>query len=325
VRTNCKNKLALHTQKYTTEILAKAISSFPAFDRNGYSHYKISKERIEKVENYQKLRNEIFLFDEYTSSFYSGSVNERNQKHGYGLQMTAIGEKYEGYFENDAFQPYGRYINERGELFEGVFENGKLNGEAKLIKSDKTYTGSFFYGMRNGNGVETSETEHFEGTFKNDKKDGHGVLFFKKTNNKYDGDFKDGKMTGNCVFSWANNDRYVGNIVNGVFDGRGKYYWSDGMEYEGNYDKGVRRGFGVFKWKNGKIYKGEFENNLPHGNGVIIHNGNEKNVKSHFGTLTQLPSQDAVKDEKLVNGKEKATVPLKESLQQPQDAQVIVK
>jgi hypothetical protein len=272
-----------YTQKFLTETLANAMKFLQAFSTEDYLLYKIPKERIEKVENYPNLRTEIINVDEESNSFYSGSVNQKNQKHGYGILMKRNGERYEGYFEHDCFQPFGRYINEKGEVFEGAFENGKLNGEGKMNKSDKEYKGSFFYGLRNGYGVETSETEQYEGYFKNDKKDGNGTLTFKKTINKYIGDFKDGKMTGNCDFSWNSGDRYVGNIVNGTFDGRGKYYWSDGMEYEGNYDKGTRRGFGVFKWKDGKIYKGEFENNLPHGNGVIIHNGIEKNIKSQMG------------------------------------------
>jgi hypothetical protein len=278
-----RNLFLEYTAKYTTDTLARRLNSLGSFSATGWEDYRIPNERIERIENQPNLHNEIFILDEELSTFYSGSVNRRNQKHGYGVLMKSNGERYEGYFENDVFQPYGRYINEKGEVFEGSFENWKLNGEGLMLKADKEYRGGFFYGLRNGQGIENSETERYEGLFKNDKKDGQGVLDFKKTGNKYIGDFKDGKMTGNCDFQWKNGDRYVGNIVNGVFDGRGKYYWDDGMEYEGNYEKGIRRGFGIFKWKDGKIYKGEFEDNLPHGNGVIIHNGIEKNVKSHRG------------------------------------------
>jgi len=249
---------------------------------------KITKdieERIEKVDQNQRLKFEVFILDEDANCFYSGQMNSKKQKHGYGIMMKSNGERQEGYFENDSFQPYGRYINEKGEVFEGAFEGGKINGEAKMIKSDKVHTGGFYFGLRNGYGIETSELEHYEGNFRSDKKDGQGMIFFKKTNNRYVGDFKESKMTGKCEFTWANGDRYVGDIVNGIFDGRGKYYWHDGMEYEGTYDKGIRRGFGLFKWKDGKIYKGEFENNLPHGNGVIIQNGTEKHVKSHYGNV----------------------------------------
>ena len=165
--------------------------------------------------------------DESKNSFYSGSVNAKGQKHGFGLLMNLNGEKYEGYWENDCFQPYGRFENDKGEIFEGSFENGKLNGEGMAIRVDKEFKGIFFYGMRNGIGKEISETEEYEGMFKNDKKDGKGTLFFKKSNNHYTGDFRDGKMTGNCEFEWKNGDKYYGSIVDGVFEGKGKYMWFD--------------------------------------------------------------------------------------------------
>ena len=269
--------------KYTTDILAKAIKVNGYFQAGDFSKYKIPQERIEKLVSNPSLRIEQIILDSDARSFYSGSVNQKNQKHGFGLLMKSTGERYDGFFENDVFQPYGRYINEKGEFFEGSFENWKLNGEGKTIKGEKQYEGSFFYGLRSGQGIEISESEEYKGSFINDKKDGKGKLNFLKSKNIYKGDFKDGKMTGNCDFLWKNGERYLGDIVNGVLDGRGRYFWVDGMEYEGNYDKGVRRGYGVFKWKDGKIYKGEFENNVPHGNGVIIQNGTEKNVKSFNG------------------------------------------
>ena len=273
-----------YTVRYTTLTLTIAMKSVENFNAGDNSKYKIPREVIEKLENCQNLKKEIIVVDDETGSFYSGTLNSKNQKHGFGVFMKKNGERYEGFFENDVFNSFGRYINEKGEIYEGLFDNWKLNGEGKLLKGDKHYEGTFFYGSRNGLGREISDAEDYEGTFKNDKKDGRGKLFFIKSGNTYTGDFKEGKMTGNCEFLWKNGDRYEGNIVNGVFDGRGKYFWNDGMEYEGNYDKGVRRGFGVFKWKDGKIYKGEFENNVPHGNGVIIHNGIEKNVKSQYGS-----------------------------------------
>lgn len=278
---------ALHNEyveKFSTPQLKAAVEKHGELTREGFSQYKVPEERINNINSTPGIRDELIILNEDQTEFYSGSVNEQSQKHGWGYLMNSKGEKWEGYWENDSFQPYGRYTNERGEIYEGSYENGKLHGEGKMVKAEKSYTGEFLNGVRNGQGVEVSEVEQYEGTFRNDKKDGEGKLFFKKSQNVYEGDFKQGKMTGKCVFSWANGDRYEGTILNGIFDGKGKYTWNDGMEYEGNYDRGVRRGYGIFKWKDGKIYKGEFEKNLPHGNGVIIHNGIEKNVKSNYGS-----------------------------------------
>ena len=290
--------LSEYTEKFTSENLKRAINTYPLFQLDGYNEYNIPKEIIDKFDYIPNLKKEIILLDESSTSFYSGTVNTDGQKHGFGILMNSKGEKFEGFWENECFQPYGRYISPKGELCEGSYENGKLNGIGKVVKSDKEFIGEFVNGIRNGTGKEKSKLEEYEGSFKNDKKDGHGKLLFLKSNNTYIGEFKEGKMTGQCEFIWANNDRYIGSIINGVFEGQGKYYWNDGMTYEGNYDNGIRRGYGIFQWKDGKIYKGEFENNLPHGNGVIIHNGIERNVRSHYGASIS-GTQESNRDEKM--------------------------
>lgn len=281
-----------YIKKYTTLTLLKADETVDVFNKDNYKKWKIPDSLIVKITNPSlQLKDEIFSVEEENFSIYYGQMNKKTQKHGYGVLLINTGEKYEGYWENDAFRPYGRYINIKGEIFEGAFDNGKLHGEGKFISHDKTYVGSFFYGQKNGNGKEISEAEEYEGEFKNDKKDGKGKLTFKQSDNSYCGEFKDGKLTGTGEFSWKGGDRFVGMILNGVFEGKGKYYWKDGNFYEGNYENGIRKGLGIFKWKDGRIYKGEFDSNVPHGNGIIIDKGKEKSVRFIKGVIEKVEKQ----------------------------------
>ena len=275
--------------KYTTLTLKQAEQNINTFEKDNYVLWGIPSASIAKlISPSLNLKDEIFSYDEDNFSIYYGQKNKKSQKHGLGVLLINNGEKYEGYWENDMFKPYGRYINVKGEVYEGSFDNGKLHGEGMLNFQDKCYKGTFFYGIKNGKGIETSTEEDYEGDFKNDKKDGKGILIFKQSFNTYSGDFKDGKLTGNGEFAWKSGDKYVGTITNGVFEGKGKYYWKDGNYYEGNYENGIRRGLGLFKWADGRVYKGEFDNNVPHGNGIIIDNGNEKQVRFNKGTILKV-------------------------------------
>jgi hypothetical protein len=277
-----------YVKKYTTLNLLKAEEIAGPFNKEDYAKWSISSSAIDKITAPSlQLKEEIFSVEEENHSIYYGQKNGKNQKHGYGVLLINTGEKYEGFWENDCFKPYGRYINVKGEIHEGNFENNKLNGKGRVISLDKTYEGSFFYGLKNGIGKEVTETEEYEGEFKNDKKDGTGKLLFKHSSNVYEGDFKDAKLTGSGVFTWKGGDKYVGNILNGVFEGKGKYYWKDGNYYEGNYENGIRKGLGIFKWKDGRIFKGEFDDNVPHGNGILIDNGQEKPVRFNKGNIVR--------------------------------------
>jgi hypothetical protein len=53
-------------------------------------------------------------------NFYSGQVNIKNQKHGFGKFIKKDGSKLEGYWINDQFTGWGRLIDEEGNLLEGI-------------------------------------------------------------------------------------------------------------------------------------------------------------------------------------------------------------
>jgi len=130
-----QESLKLYNEKFNTSILKEAESLSGKLNPDGYKDYLIPPERLAKVNIKKDLIFDFFSFENDSKSlFYSGFRNSKGEKHGYGIVLSSNGEKYEGYFENNLFQPFGRYINSKGDIYEGAFVNSKLNGLGKLIK-----------------------------------------------------------------------------------------------------------------------------------------------------------------------------------------------
>ena len=54
-------------------------------------------------------------------------------------------------------------------------------------------------------------------------KNGKGLLIHLDTGDKYNGTFKDNKLTGYGIYLWNNGDSYEGDFVNGNMHGKGVY------------------------------------------------------------------------------------------------------
>lgn len=121
--------------------------------------------------------------------------------------------------------------------------------------------------------------------------DGYGVMLW-PDGSRYDGMFKDGKITGTGRFIRSNGDVYQGNLENfkangyGIYKqagaiiykgnwkddrqhGKGTQLWSDGANYEGEFDNGAISGQGTFTWPNKKSYTGNWHNGKEHGRGKL--------------------------------------------------------
>ena len=92
--------------------------------------------------------------------------------------------------------------------------------------------------------IELENGEYYIGEFKNDLRNGKGILYYSNGNIQYEGD-------------WINDNA----------EGNGKYIWENGQYYIGQYKNGLKHGKGTIFYSNGNIkYEGDWINDKPEGN-----------------------------------------------------------
>ena len=86
----------------------------------------------------------------------------------------------------------------------------------------------------------------------------------------YEGSYKDGRRHGRGVLTFTNGDRYEGGFVDGEIRGKGVLYLANGDIYAGDGDFGPRglQGCGLFIGANGDRYMGQFRDGRFHGRGT---------------------------------------------------------
>ena len=280
------------TEEFTTLKLKRAENNNGKYNKKGYKTLyskfpsEIIRDDILHYDYGKVYQTRILINYGIMKSFYKGSVNIVNEKHGYGSLLQKDGSKYEGFWRNNIFHGYGRYIDPSGTTYEGIFENGKLNGKGtKKSLNSSFYIGDFVDGNKEGKGKEETPEHIYEGDFLDNKKNGYGKLVYKILKDTYEGEFKDNCITGTGLYKWSNNDVYKGTFVNGKMHGKGLYKWPDGGEYYGDYVDNIKEGYGIFKWVNGKIYEGEFKGGKPCGNGKLRTATKEVDVEFKEGKL----------------------------------------
>ena len=202
-----------------------------------------------------------------------------NSLTGKGVLYLQNGKKYEGNFLNGELNGWCRYISDTAICYEGLFIDGILNGKGEIITINENrkkyiYKGDIRNFKKEGIGIEKTNDYNYEGEFHNDIKHGKGkIIFYNNNSESYEGDFKDGDITGKGFYIWKNKHTYSGDFICGKMHGKGVYKWPDGNIYEGEYIWGIKEGYGEFKWTDGRIYKGPFKNGKQHGKGKLTVNG----------------------------------------------------
>ena len=202
-----------------------------------------------------------------------------NSLTGKGSLYLQNGKKFEGNFINGELNGWCRYISDKAICYEGLFIDGVLNGKGEIITINENrkkyiYKGDIINFKKEGIGIEKTNDYNYEGEFHNDIKHGKGkIIFYNNNSESYEGDFKNGDITGKGFYIWKNKHTYLGDFLRGKMHGKGIYKSPDGNIYEGEYIYGIKEGYGEFKWNDGRIYKGPFKNGKQHGKGRLTVNG----------------------------------------------------
>ena len=85
----------------------------------------------------------------------------------------------------------------------------------------------------------------------------------------YNGEWLDGKMTGEGKYKFADGMEYNGLFKNGKPHGIGKATYSSGTTYEGDWINGYQHGSGTCKYNVGTVYEGTWHKGKRHGFGKL--------------------------------------------------------
>ena len=78
-------------------------------------------------------------------------------------------------------------------IIHGIWKNDNLSSGTIYYENDSIYSGQIKNYLRDGKGKFMSENETYEGEWKEDQRNGQGILIF-KDGTKYEGGFKNNQL-----------------------------------------------------------------------------------------------------------------------------------
>ena len=206
---------------------------------------KIIDKYKEAAVDYDK-KDQLKLAD---GSVYDGDITEDGKMTGAGRLTYPDGVKvFEGNWVDGIMEGKGKLFDyETGELYEGLFKNNVPHGRGKKTYDDGSeLNGNFDMGKDTGHGLQwTKKQELFIGNFFDGKMQGHGYYFSRDNILSYIGYFKDSVIHGKGTM--CNNeieDKYEGEYVEGKKHGYGEYFWKNGDYWKGNWENDLYSGEG---------------------------------------------------------------------------------
>ncbi len=109
---------------------------------------------------------------------------------------------------------------------------------------------------------------NYDGQWKNGKMTGFGRFCF-VDGSTYDGEWLENMRHGTGTAHYVQGHVYEGQWFDDFFHGQGRLEFQNGIVYEGGFKEGKKHGKGVQKYPNGMEYRGDFKNGQKHGMGRI--------------------------------------------------------
>ena len=171
-------------------------------------------------------------------------------KNGYFEESYNDGSSYKGNFKNGVYHGQGTYTWSNGEEYIGNWVDGKRSGHGVYTWQEKRkgyylkYDGDFIDNEMTGKGtMYIVGGEKYVGDIKNGIFHGYGVYTWPEKRDargyKYEGEFRNGEMTGKGKMFFVGGSVQSGNFVNGSLNGYGEDFLNDGTVLKGIWKDGV--------------------------------------------------------------------------------------
>ena len=178
------------------------------------------------------------------------------------------GDVYEGNINSDN-EPHGYGVINYADdtLFQGEWSNGKITSGKMTFPDGVTYEGEFKDDLRNGKGIVklADNTVNYSGMWKNNLNNGFGMAIFEES--KYIGNWKNGEIKGEgkYIFEVAT---FIGTWENST-TGYGTIQYTNGDFYEGEWVDYKKHGKGTIQYITKDLYEGEWKDDEKSGNGKM--------------------------------------------------------
>jgi hypothetical protein len=118
-----------------------------------------------------------------------------------------------------------------------------------------------------GNGfgkmINTRTQERYEGEWKNGKREGRGVEYYADGEKKYVGNFLGGKYNGYGTYFYKNGDKYVGKYKNGMMnDDRGYFIYNNNVRVVVKVENNKKTGRALRLYPDGRKEETYFDNDV---------------------------------------------------------------
>ena len=203
-------------------------------------------------------------------SYFLGDFSSNMMRKGIRKYMN--GETYTGHFLKNKKHGKGKLTCSDGSVYDGEFKADLKHGKGKFILSPNNprlveiYDGAWAKDQRHGTGYQvfalTKDEYSYHGKWRDDCFHGDGLLKY-KDGRHYQGNFKEGKKDGYGIeFDKCDKVCYEGEYKGGYRHGKGKLY-SNQESYEGKFLNGLRHGFGIVVLQSGSVFRGHWYKDKP--------------------------------------------------------------
>jgi len=197
-----------------------------------YDSYDLASSDLATMDEFQVklITLPCLLKFDFTDDCVSGNCIS-----GYGKQVFANGDSYEGNFMMAFFNGEGEYVFQDGKIFNGQFKDGSfINGTISYVSGD-VYTGEVKNGLHHGKG-----------------------LFSWKNGATYYGEWKENLKSGNGTYTYENGAVYTGEYENDLPHGTGEFEYEN-KKLIGKWVNGKKHGNFIYRVIGAKDKKVKFD------------------------------------------------------------------